>query len=422
MECVECGAKIARAAQVCARCAAPIARQSSAAAGLTAGWAASAAIPTSAGDNFSQSGPDSEVDGAILARWVEATKFSTTRLRPGYDQEQVNAFLDAIGETFLGIRNPAVSPDEVRNKMFLTTRLRPGYEEEEVDAFLDEAGLRLATQLGVPYEAPARERSAGAARAAQVRCMECGTESAGATGICPRCGAPLAHQWPVAADQATGRRPKFGRSARRNRGLIITGTAVTLLVAGAVAVALTRPQGRPATAASKRLAPVTPVTPGTSARWTYTTGDFVESRPAVASGTVYVGSGDDNLYALDASTGHLVWSYTTGGTIDSGPAVAGGVVYIGSGDGKVYALDAATGRRRWAYTTDGQVDSSATVASGTVYIGDGSGTVYALDAATGQLRWTYTTQNTVDSGAAAADGTVYIGSNDGNVYALNAAS
>jgi len=53
---------------------------------------------------------------------------------------------------------------------------------------------------------------------------------------------------------------------------------------------------------------------------------------------VYVGSYDDNVYALNASTGAKLWSYTTGGRVGSSPAVANGVVYIGSLDKKVYAF------------------------------------------------------------------------------------
>jgi DivIVA domain-containing protein len=93
--------------------------------------------------------PDSEVGGTVLAEWVEARKFSTTRLRPGwpgYDQEEVNVFLTAIRDSFLGVKRPSLTPDEIRNKQFSTTRLRPGYDVEEVDAFLDEAELRLAAQ------------------------------------------------------------------------------------------------------------------------------------------------------------------------------------------------------------------------------------------------------------------------------------
>ena len=157
-------------------------------------------------------------------------------------------------------------------------------------------------------------------------------------------------------------------------------------------------------------------------RWTYSTLTYVEAKPVVVGGTVYIGGADNSVYALDAATGHVRWTYTTGDQVYSSPAVAGGTVYIGSDDHKVYALDAATGHVRWTYTTGDQVDSSPAVAGGTVYIGSNDHKVYALDAATGHVRWTYTTGGEVDSSPAVAGGTVYIGSWDYNVYALDAAT
>ena len=77
------------------------------------------------------------------------------------------------------------------------------------------------------------------------------------------------------------------------------------------------------------------------------------SSPAVANGVVYVGSGDYNVYALDAATGAKLWSYHTGGAVYSSPTVANGVVYVGSYDYNVYALNAATGAKLWSYHTDG---------------------------------------------------------------------
>ena len=64
--------------------------------------------------------------------------------------------------------------------------------------------------------------------------------------------------------------------------------------------------------------------------WNYTTSGSVESPPAVANGVVYVGSTDNNTYALNATTGTELWNYTTGGAVWSSPAVANGVVYVGS--------------------------------------------------------------------------------------------
>jgi outer membrane protein assembly factor BamB len=158
-------------------------------------------------------------------------------------------------------------------------------------------------------------------------------------------------------------------------------------------------------------------------RWAYNTGYFVSSSPAVAGSSVYVNGGDNKVYALNAANGHLRWTYTTAGpTGSSRPAVSGGTVYVGSWDGKVYALDTATGNLRWVYTAGSYVDSSPMVTGGTVYIGSGDDKVYALNAANGRLRWTYTTGNDVESSPAVAGGTVYIGSNDNKVYALNAAN
>jgi DivIVA domain-containing protein len=79
-----------------------------------------------------------------LAEWVDGKIFSTTRLRPGYDEEEVDDFLDTIRDTFLGVREAPLTPGEVRSVQFTRTRLRPGYVEEDVDTFLEQAGARLA--------------------------------------------------------------------------------------------------------------------------------------------------------------------------------------------------------------------------------------------------------------------------------------
>ena len=117
--------------------------------------------------------------------------------------EQVDAFLDAVRDTFLGVRQPPLTADEIRDKQFVTTRLRPGYDEEEVDAFLAEAELRLAAQASARRGARQRSLAADPAPGAAPRCVECGAESARATEVCARCGAPVAGPQ-SAADPAAG--------------------------------------------------------------------------------------------------------------------------------------------------------------------------------------------------------------------------
>jgi eukaryotic-like serine/threonine-protein kinase len=157
--------------------------------------------------------------------------------------------------------------------------------------------------------------------------------------------------------------------------------------------------------------------------WSFTTGNPVNST-AVADGVVYVGSGDFNVYALDASTGAQLWSFNTGGWVFSSPAVANGVVYIG-GTVNVYALDASTGAQLWSFVTGGEVESSPAVWNGVVYVGSDDCYLYALDASTGAELWRFYADSTglgVWSSPAVANGLVYLGSLDNSVYAVNASA
>ena len=51
-----------------------------------------------------------------------------------------------MGHGPLGVREPCLTPDDVRDKRFAATRLHAGYDQQEVDAFLDEIELRLAAK------------------------------------------------------------------------------------------------------------------------------------------------------------------------------------------------------------------------------------------------------------------------------------
>ena len=157
--------------------------------------------------------------------------------------------------------------------------------------------------------------------------------------------------------------------------------------------------------------------------WSFSTGDTIRSSAAVADGTVYIGSDDNTIYALDAETGEQQWSYSTGGPVSSGaPTVVDGVVYATHGGSSLFALDAETGEQLWSYGSVSQNPGSPTVADGLVYVGDQDSIVHAVDAETGQEVWTYSTGSNVYSEPTVAGGNVYVGSDDSNLYALDAKS
>jgi eukaryotic-like serine/threonine-protein kinase len=188
--------------------------------------------------------------------------------------------------------------------------------------------------------------------------------------------------------------------------------------------------------------------------WKMKTRGPVPATPAVANGTVYIGSYDGNFYALNAETGALKWKFQTGGerrfeakglhgmqpknqTIAdpfdiflSSPVVADGGVYFGSGDGNVYGLDANTGNLLWKFKTGDVVHSSPAFADGVVFVGSWDSYFYAIDAKTGKEKWRFQggedplihNQVGFQSSPAVVDGVVYTGCRDAQLYALEAAT
>jgi DivIVA domain-containing protein len=68
---------------------------------------------------------------------ISQARFGETRLRPGYVKADVHAFLDEVRATVAGMRQPPLTPRDVRAVQFRTTRLHAGYDEEDVDGLLD---------------------------------------------------------------------------------------------------------------------------------------------------------------------------------------------------------------------------------------------------------------------------------------------
>jgi len=168
--------------------------------------------------------------------------------------------------------------------------------------------------------------------------------------------------------------------------------------------------------------------------WRFETGGTVRSSAALVDETLFVGSSDGHLYALDAESGRLVWDFDSGSPIASSPAVTGGVVLVGSRDGVLHGISASDGtplwHRKtgpdlplpWGYEGWDYILSSPTVVGGTAYWGSGDGNVYAVDPRTGEEIWRFATEGRVRSSPAVADGLLVVGSSDGFVYALDAES
>ena len=154
-------------------------------------------------------------------------------------------------------------------------------------------------------------------------------------------------------------------------------------------------------------------------QWVFETEGSVQSSPTIVDGTVFVGSNDGNLYAIDVETGQQQWVFETAGNVRSSPTVVDGIVFIGSNDNSLYAINAETGAQKWVYETGDSVESSPTVVNGIAFVGSVDGALYAVDAGTGDQEWNFETDGSVTSSPTVIDGTVFVGSHDDHLYAVD---
>ncbi len=154
------------------------------------------------------------------------------------------------------------------------------------------------------------------------------------------------------------------------------------------------------------------------------TGHWITSSPCVGpDGTIYFGSNDCNIYAVDPS-GNLLWSYATNSWVRSSPALdKDGNLYVGSLDHYLYCLD-ADGELNWMVDLGDQIIGSCALDSrGYVYVGTNyttleGGKQFCLDRE-GAIEWLFQTNEAVNSSTAIGESNVvYFGSLDWNLYAF----
>jgi alcohol dehydrogenase (cytochrome c) len=127
-------------------------------------------------------------------------------------------------------------------------------------------------------------------------------------------------------------------------------------------------------------------------------------------GTIYIGDGGDNVYAIDAGDGEILWTYEPHlpadplgevvccGWDNRGVAIGDGMVFVSQLNGDEVALDQESGKVKWStpVVEPGKgfsITSAPLYYNGDLFVG-GSGGEYgirgrltALDATTGKIKW-----------------------------------
>jgi quinohemoprotein ethanol dehydrogenase len=137
-----------------------------------------------------------------------------------------------------------------------------------------------------------------------------------------------------------------------------------------------------------------------------------EAQPLVYKNVIYIVTGADDVFAIDANTGAKKWTYRANlnqkistvccGWTSRGVALGDGKVYVGQLDGKLVALDQKTGDVAWStqvasYQQGYTITAAPLYYDGRVYTGVSGGEfgirgrLTAFDAKTGKEAWRFYT-------------------------------
>jgi PQQ-dependent dehydrogenase (methanol/ethanol family) len=137
-----------------------------------------------------------------------------------------------------------------------------------------------------------------------------------------------------------------------------------------------------------------------------------QAQPIVYDGVIYMATGANDVFALDADSGKILWTYEAHldpnitvvccGWMSRGVAIGDGKIYAGQLDGKLLALDPLSGALIWSVQAETNADGFSITTAPLYYNGlvitgfaggdrGGRGRVKAFDSKSGKLVWTFYT-------------------------------
>ncbi len=135
--------------------------------------------------------------------------------------------------------------------------------------------------------------------------------------------------------------------------------------------------------------------------------------PLLVDDTLYVGSPDGGVYALDGATGTIRWRHDARTKIYATLGLDGDDLLVGGFDGTVLALNRLTQKETARTKLAGAVVSTPVVAAGTVIVGCRDYMLYGLSRADFSGRWQFSYWfSWVESTPALVDGVAYLGGSD----------
>ena len=153
--------------------------------------------------------------------------------------------------------------------------------------------------------------------------------------------------------------------------------------------------------------------------WKYATDGKIVTKPEVFDGNIFISSEDEKLHAVNARSGRVNWVYYANGRFRSSPRVAESHVFVGSDDRYLHAVNVLSGRASWKYEASAPIRSTPYIHNEAVLFGAENGEFFSIDFG-GNLKWKFKTKQAITSSPIVNDGIVFFGSHDSSFYAVDA--
>src|SRR5215213_3568312 len=83
------------------------------------------------------------------------------------------------------------------------------------------------------------------------------------------------------------------------------------------------------------------------------------------------------------------WSFNAKAPIRSTAAASATTIFFGSSDGKLYALNKANGKSKWVFNSGSSIESSPALHKGKIFFSNNTQTLFVLNASSGKQIWKY---------------------------------
>jgi len=158
-------------------------------------------------------------------------------------------------------------------------------------------------------------------------------------------------------------------------------------------------------------------------QWKFETDGGITGKVLVAGEHLFVGSFDRHLYALHTETGEPVWTTPFRGDqwFWAGPVFDGTSLFAGTLNGTIYAIDPSNGQKRWSGHVDGAILTSPLTLGNSVVVATDEGYLGQFRKADGWSEWNphLGSDSKIRTPLAAMGDIVYLSDADRTVRAIN---